>query len=254
MQPRRTASRLPIATTLLISWACGGGDLGLPSDGSDGGAPSAVRSTISAEPALIEVGTGTSMITVTVRDEAGDPVAGATVALQATGSGNTLTQPSGVTGPDGVATGSLRSTTPEEKVVSAMVNGSMELSQTAPVMVTSAPGADEVDHLVFLVPPRDARENEKFPVEVGLVDADGIVVPLSGIFIYVGLFPEKKEVPANDLLQGERFENTQDGVAVLELAVEKKGRYRLRALTEDLPELGPQGPKPYLFSDVFEIQ
>ena len=28
---------------------------------------------------------------------------------------------------------------------------------------------------------------------------------------------------------------------------------RLRALTDDLPELGPHGPEPYLYSDFFEI-
>jgi hypothetical protein len=254
MEPRRSASRLRLATTLLLSWACGGSDLRLPPEESGGGMPSAGRSTISAVPASIEAGTGMSTITVTVRDEAGDPVEGAVVALQATGTGNTLIQPSGVTGPNGVATGSLLSATPGEKMISATINGSLELSDAAPVRVISARGAGDVDRLVFLVPPRDADENEEFQVEVGLVDADGIVVPLSGIFIYVGLFPEDKDAPNNDLLRGERFENTEDGIAVLELAVEKKGRYRLRALTDDLPELGPHGPEPYLFSDVFEIQ
>jgi len=223
-------------------------------DDDDGGEPSAGRSTISAEPASIEAGVGASTITVTVRDEAGDPVEGGTVALQATGGGITLTQPSGLTGSDGVATGTLESTTPGEKVVSATVNGSVELSRTALVTVTSAP-AGEVDRLVLLVPPpQDVEENETFPVEVALVDAAGSVVPLSGIFIYIGLFPHGKDVPVNDYLRGERFENTEDGIAAFDVAVEKKGRYRLRALTDDLPELGPHGPEPYLFSDVFEVE
>jgi hypothetical protein len=98
------------------------------------------------------------------------------------------------------------------------------------------------------------EENETFSVEVALVDEDGSVVPLSGIFIYLGLFPEGREAPANDLLQGERFENTEDGIPVFELAVEKKCRYRVRALTDDLPELGPQRPEPYLFSELFEVE
>jgi hypothetical protein len=222
-------------------------------DDGGGGGPSAGRSTISAEPASIEAETGTSTITVTVLDEAGEPVEGATVALQATGAGNTLTQPTAPTGADGVATGALESTTPGEKVVSATVDGSVELSRTARVTVTSPP-AGEVDRLVYLVPPRDVEENETFSVEVALVDEDGSVVPLSGIFIYLGLFPQGKEVPANDLLRGERFENTEDGIAVFELAVEEKGRYRLRALTDDLPELGPYGPEPILFSELFEVE
>jgi Big-like domain-containing protein len=244
--PNRATAQVP-GVGMVIFTATGDDD-----DGA-GGEPSAGRSTISAEPASIEVGTGSSTITVTVLDEAGDPVEGATVALQATGGGNTLTQPTTPTGADGVVTGTLESTTPGEKVVSATVDGSVELSRTAQVTVTSAP-AGEVDRLVYLVPPGDVEENETFSVEVALVDEDGSVVSLSGIFIYLGLFPEGREAPANDLLQGERFENTEDGIAVFELAVEKKGRYRLRALTDDLPELGPQGPEPYLFSELFEVE
>lgn len=252
MLPLRSLSRLLMPMSLLVSWACGGGDLGLPSDDA-GGVPSAGRSTISAEPDSLEAGTGTSTITVTVRDDAGVPIEGATVALQATGDGNTLTQPSGVTGAAGVATSTLLSAVPGEKVVSATVNGSVELSRTTLVTVTSTPAAGDVDRLVFLVPPRDAEENETFALEVALVDAAGAVVPLTGIFIYVGLFPDGEDTPTNGFLRGERFENTEEGVAVFNLAVEREGRYRLRALTEDLPELGPQGPEPYLFSDPFEV-
>jgi hypothetical protein len=35
-------------------------------------------------------------------------------------------------------------------------------------------------------------------------------VPLSGIFIYLGLFKENEDNPTNDPLNGERFENTED--------------------------------------------
>jgi hypothetical protein len=223
-------------------------------DDDDGdGEPSASRSTISAEPSSIQAGAGTSTITVTVRDEAGDPVEGATVAIEATGGGTILTQPSGVTGSDGVATGALQGTTPGEKVVSATVNGTVELSRTASVTVISSP-AGEVDRLIFRVPPRDVEENETFSVEVALVDAGGAVVPLSGIVVYIGLFPDRKDTPTNRYLRGERFEGTEDGIAVFDVAVEKKGRYRLRALTDDLPELGPHGPEPYLFSNPFEVE
>ncbi|MBA3319698.1 MAG: Ig-like domain-containing protein [Gemmatimonadales bacterium] len=219
----------------------------------DGGGASGARSTISAEPSTIEVGSGSSTITVTVRDGAGGPVEGAAVVLQASGDGNTLTQPSAVTGSDGIATGAIRSAVPGEKVISATVDGSVELAQTALVTVSSGPVPTDVDRLVFLVPPADVEEGETFPVEVALVDQDGNVVPLSEIFIYVALFPEGQDTPVNGVLRGERFENTVNGVAVLSLAVEQKGRYRLRALTDDLPELGPYGPEPHLYSDVFEV-
>jgi hypothetical protein len=86
------------------------------------------------------------------------------------------------------------------------------------------------------------------------VSPPGEGIPLSGIFIYLGLFKENEDNRTNDLLNGERFENTEDGIAVFDLRIERSGRYRLRALTDDLPELGPHGPEPYLYSEVFEVE
>src|SRR5207247_2731284 len=82
-------------------------------------AVSAAQSTVTAAPPPIEAGTGTSTITVIARDANGNPIAGATVELQATGSGNTLTQPAGPSGADGTVTGTLRSTIAEGKTISA---------------------------------------------------------------------------------------------------------------------------------------
>ncbi|HUF35811.1 MAG TPA: Ig-like domain-containing protein [Gemmatimonadales bacterium] len=107
--------------------------------GGGGPGPSASQSTISADPTSIQAITGISTITVTVRNGSGAPLAGATVSLQASGSGNTLTQPAGVTGADGIATGTLQSTVPGTKVVSAQVDGSVDLNQTAQVTVSPAP-------------------------------------------------------------------------------------------------------------------
>ena len=107
--------------------------------GGGAGVPSAGRSRVAADPATIQAPTGTSTITVTVLDGQGDPVAGATVTLSASGSGNTLTQPQAATGSDGVATGSLASAVPGTKVISAVVNGTVTVNQTAQVNVTVAP-------------------------------------------------------------------------------------------------------------------
>jgi hypothetical protein len=77
-------------------------------------------------------------ITVTAKDALGNPVAGATVELAATGSGNALTQP-GPTGADGVATGAISSSDVGEKTVSAAatVQGvTTAITQTAAVLVT----------------------------------------------------------------------------------------------------------------------
>jgi hypothetical protein len=70
---------------------------------------------------VIADGTAISTITVTVRDVNGNPVAGQAVALAATGSNNTLVQP-GVTDPFGVATGTIASTSAEQKTITATVN------------------------------------------------------------------------------------------------------------------------------------
>ena len=86
------------------------------------------------------------------------------------------------------------------------------------------------------------------------MDRNGNVVPLSGIFVYLDLFPKGSDVPDNQLLRGEHFENTDEGVAVFDIVIEKKGTYRIRALTDDLPELGPHGPEPFLFSDEIKVK
>ncbi len=108
-----------------------------PVVGVTAGPVSASVSTVSASPASIVAGSGTSTITVTVKDAFGNPVSGSTVILGATGSGNTLTPPSGPTGSNGVATGGLSSTATGTKTVSATA-GVLPLTQTAAVTVTAA--------------------------------------------------------------------------------------------------------------------
>ncbi len=321
--------------------------------GAGGSSPSASRSTVSADPTSIEVESGISTIRVTVRDAVGTPIAGAIVTLEASGAGNTLTQPSEATDRDGVAIGSLRSSVPGTKDVAATVNGSIRIGQTAQVSVggapapqmellegddqSAAPGAPvpippavrvtndlgqpvpgievtfvvtegsgsvagssqttdsegiarveswtlgspgpntlearaggvdgspvvfdatasfptvEVHHLVFLVPPEDVKEDEQFSVAVALVDVNGNVVPRTGIEIYVDVFREGNDVPSNTFVDGERFRDTENGVAVFNLRVTSEGRWRIRALSDELPELGPNGPEPFLFSNEFEV-
>jgi adhesin/invasin len=121
----------------------GGGDGDGDDSGGGGGGlgtePSAGTSTVSADPTSIMVGEGVSTIRVTVRDPSGAPVPGAVVTLTATGSGNTVNQPDGPTGNDGVAVGRLRSTVAGTKDVVATVNGTLQINQTAQVTVTIAP-------------------------------------------------------------------------------------------------------------------
>jgi hypothetical protein len=110
-------------------------------------------------------------------------------------------------------------------------------------------GGGAVDRFFFQVQPRDVDEGEPFSVEVALVDAAGDVVPLSGIVIYIGLFPEGNNSPANKRLLGQRFRQTVNGVAVFsDLRVTRGNKsYRFRALSDDLPALGP------VFSESFDV-
>jgi Invasin, domain 3 len=221
--------------------------------GTGGSTPSANRSTVSADPSSIPAVTGSSTITVTVRDDQGEPVEGATVSLEASGTSNTLTQPESTTGRDGTTSGTLAGAAPGTIVVSATVNRSVRLVQTADVTVTEAAGL-KVDHFVFRLQPHDVRRGERFRVEVALAAADGSLVPLSGILMYLGLIPEGSDAPDNIRLSGDRFRDTENGVAVFDdLAVTKRGRYQLRVLSDQLPELGPHGPEPYVFSVPFEV-
>jgi hypothetical protein len=107
------------------------------SSGGGGGTVSAGLSTVSAAPASIVAGTATSTITVSAKDENGDPLSGLTVVLSATGTGNTLIQPTHPTDAAGVATGTFRSSVAEPKTLSATIDGTA-VTQTAAVLVIPA--------------------------------------------------------------------------------------------------------------------
>jgi hypothetical protein len=192
---------------------------------------------------------------VRVLDQEGSPIAGVPVTFVVTAGGGSVEGTDQVTGADGTARVGrwVLGAAPGPNTLEAR-SGSLAGSPVVFTAQGTAVEEPQVDHLEFRVePPATIERNESFHVEVRLVDANGALVPLSEIFIYLGLFPEGSDTPSNDDLNGERFENTVDGIAKFDLRVEKKGRYRLRALTDDLPELGPNGPEPFLFSRVFEV-
>jgi hypothetical protein len=102
------------------------------------GGVSAEQSTVTAAPATIGASNGASAatITVTARDAFGNPVPGIEVTLSATGSGNTLVQPTAPTGAGGSTTGRLSATGVGNHVVSATAGG-IALEQTASVNVVA---------------------------------------------------------------------------------------------------------------------
>ncbi len=121
----------------------------------DPGPPSATASTLGAAPGSIMAGSGSATITVTVKDAHGNPISGATVALAASGSGNTLTQPAGPTDANGVTFGTLSSAVAETKTVSATADG-IALTQTATVTVT--PQVATIAHSLLTVGTNTANQ------------------------------------------------------------------------------------------------
>jgi hypothetical protein len=115
----RTRAFLPGLMALLVLVACECGSVA--PEGA--GIPDPALSTITAEPALLPAdGETAAIVTVTVLDVAGDPVAGVEVVLATQrGEDDVLAQPEGPTDEDGVAVGSLVSTVP----------GTVEITATA---------------------------------------------------------------------------------------------------------------------------
>ncbi|HEY7685185.1 MAG TPA: invasin domain 3-containing protein, partial [Gemmatimonadales bacterium] len=157
-QPAGTTNGSGVATGTLSSTVAGQKTVSATGNGTAiiqtatvtvmAGPLSASQSTVMASPTSIIAGSGSSTITVTAKDGFGNPISGATVILAATGSGNTLTQPSGTTNASGVATGSLGSTVAEAKTVSATINGTA-ITQTATVTVFPPGSVGTITHALL---------------------------------------------------------------------------------------------------------
>ena len=135
------------------------------------GAISAEQSTVSAAPATISASSGSSAstITVTVRDQFGNPLADVDVSLEVTGgSGNALTQPSGPTNANGTTTGRLSSTTVGNRTVRATAGG-VEITQTASVTVSA--GIPSAATSTATVP--NGQAGQPTTIEIQLKDAQG---------------------------------------------------------------------------------
>jgi hypothetical protein len=97
-------------------------------------APAVAMSDVAAHPTSLVAG-GMSDLTATIRDAFGNPVAGATVAFEATGSSNTISDPTAANS-SGVAAGTLTSTKAEAKTVTARI-GTLALGDDAVVTFTA---------------------------------------------------------------------------------------------------------------------
>jgi adhesin/invasin len=102
------------------------------------GSASAAKSSVSVSPATIPASNGTSIsvVTVVVRDAAGNPIAGQNVTLNATGAGVSLTQPS-ATDASGKTTTQFSATASGDHAVTAVASGVTLGTKT--ITVTAGP-------------------------------------------------------------------------------------------------------------------
>ena len=178
---------------------------------------SASLSTISASPTALTAGDGSATVTVTARNTSGEVVGGAAVVLSATGSRNSLIQPSGPTDTDGVATGSISSSVAQSKVVSAIIGG-VTITQTA--LVTVAPGPTAA--LKFLVQPTSGTTGTTITpaLQVEVQDAFGNRIPGATNAVTIAL----QNNPSGATLSGTTTVAAVNGVATFsDLSIDLPG-------------------------------
>src|SRR5205814_6241241 len=143
----------------------------------------ASESLVEASPGTVTASAGSSArtITVTVKDANGNPVSGATVTLAASPvTGITLTQPAGTTNTSGQITGALSSTAAGTKTVTAIVNGSVPITESAAVSVNPAAAAT--------IGPnggsgQQAPAGSTLPVPPSVIVTDAFGNPVSGVSV-----------------------------------------------------------------------
>ncbi len=106
---------------------------------------SPANSTITATSPVYADGVSLSTVTVTIRDITNNPVAGATVTLSSSrGATDTITQPSGTTNISGQITGTVKSSTAGNSVISVVANGTINLVNTATINFYNTPAGSNV--------------------------------------------------------------------------------------------------------------
>ena len=190
----------------------------------------AAQSSVGASPGTITASSGASQstITVTARDNGGNPVSGVSATISVTGTGNTIT-PSGAvtTNGSGVATWTLSSTAAEAKTVSAVAGG-IPITQTAAVTVNPGLAAT----LAFTTPPTNttagvAINSGSGGVVVTARDAFGNTATAFGSLLTMVLSAN----PAGGVLGGTVTATPAAGVATFgNLRIAKSGAgYQLQA-------------------------
>ena len=141
--------------------------------------PSATTSTATASPASVAVNEP-STVTVAVLDPFGNPVPGATVTLAAAGA--VIGQPAGTTGADGVAIGTVSSSSAGTLTVTVTVNGSLQLA-AQPAITVSAPPVSASGSSVTADPATITASDgtSASTITVTVRDASGTAIPNAGV-------------------------------------------------------------------------
>jgi hypothetical protein len=147
------------------------------------GAFSASASNVTVDKASA-VADGADSVTVTalVTDAQGNPIGGASVTIEATGTGNTITQPVGLTGTDGVVVGAVRSTVAQLKTITAKVGG-VAITTTPDVMFSAGPFSPDISTATIAPSTVVANGVDTTVVTVAVKDARGN--PIAGSFVTI---------------------------------------------------------------------
>lgn len=141
--------------------------------------PSAATSTVSVNTANVIAGGSGSPVTVTVRDGFGNPVPGVAVTLSvASGPAMTIIQPVGVTGANGVATGTVSSTTAGARMIAALAGGAIPVAQQGAVTVLAAAPAAIAQSGAFTA--TGARFGQGVPSLPAVIVTDAFGNPVAG--------------------------------------------------------------------------
>ncbi len=142
------------------------------------GAFSAAVSTVTVDKTTVVAdGVDGVTVTATVKDAQGNPISGSSVTIESTGTLNTITQPVGLTGVDGVAVGTVKSTKAELKTMSARVGATL-VTQTRNVTFTAGAFSAAVSTVTVDKTTAVADGVDAVTVTVTVTDAQGN--PISG--------------------------------------------------------------------------
>lgn len=186
------------------------------------GPPRLENVTLGVEPAQALADASASiLLTAQVRDAYGNPVAGHPLLLRVDGEGNELTQP-GVTGPEGLARGELRSARAGEKQVCLRVEGLAE-ERCQGVRFVAGPAARE--GLQLVAKPRQVQADGRSACVLELAVQDARGNPLEGVPVLlsvkgVGTLVERKVLTGAEGRAYARLRSRQTGKSTVTMRLE----------------------------------